>query len=144
MHVEPALVRHHDVHQDHVGLQRPRLEDRLAGVARLADRLDVVLRGEQEPQPAADDGVVVDDQDADAHASGTSATIVVPAPGRDSISSRPSTSASRSRMPEEPEAAPRARAPRVEAALPSSSITARDGARAAREDDADVVARRRA
>ena len=87
----PVCLGHDEVEQDHVGLQRARLEDGIAGVARLADRLDALLRLEQQPQAAADDGVVVDDEDPDAHPSGTSATIVVPAPGRDSISSRPST-----------------------------------------------------
>ena len=42
--------------------------------------LDVVLRLQQQAQAGADDGVVVDDQDADGHRHGTSATIVVPAP----------------------------------------------------------------
>ncbi len=35
-------------------------------------------------KPGADDGVVVDDQDADGHRSGTSATTVVPEPAADS------------------------------------------------------------
>ena len=79
--VEPALVGHHDVEQDHVRLQRPRLEDRLAPGAGLAHRLQVVLGLEQELQAGAHHCVVVDDQDADAHETGTSTTRVVPAPG---------------------------------------------------------------
>ena len=86
----PALVGHDDVHQDHVGLQRTCLEDRVARGARLADRLEVVLGVEQEPQAGADDGVIVDDEDADAQ-SGTSATSVVPRSSLDSTSSRPSS-----------------------------------------------------
>ncbi len=61
----PSAVRHHDVHQDHVGLQRPRLEDRLTAGAGLADRLDVVLAREQQADAGADDRVVVDDQHPD-------------------------------------------------------------------------------
>ena len=48
--------------------------------AGLADYLQIALGGEQQPQTGADDRVVVDDDDAD-HASGTSATTVVPAAG---------------------------------------------------------------
>jgi hypothetical protein len=54
------------------------LEDSLLSVPRFADRLDVGLGVEEESQAAAHDGVVVDDEHADAHASGTSATSVVP------------------------------------------------------------------
>ena len=60
--VEAVSVGHDDVHQDHVGLQGARLEDRLSSRARLADRLDVGLLLEQEPDSRADDRVVVDDQ----------------------------------------------------------------------------------
>ncbi len=63
--LEPGLVRHHDIHQHHVRLERAGLEDRLAPGSRLADRLDVGLPAEQEPDPGAYDGVVIDDQDAD-------------------------------------------------------------------------------
>ena len=48
---------------------------------RLADRLDVLLGVEHAPEARADDGVVVDDENADGHGSGTSATSVVPVPG---------------------------------------------------------------
>ena len=67
------------------GFARARLEDRVARRSPPRRRLDVLLGVEQEPQPRADDGMVVDDQDADRSRSGTSATIVVPAPRRDSI-----------------------------------------------------------
>ncbi len=83
--VEPALVRHDDVHEDHVRLERPRLENRIAGVAGLAHRLEVLLRVDQQLEACTEDGVVVDDQNAHAHASGTSAMSVVPAPSADSI-----------------------------------------------------------
>src|SRR5262249_36573764 len=121
-HLEAALVGHDDVEQDHVGVECPRPEDGVAGAARLADRLEIVLRVEQAGEAAANDGVVVDDQDADAHPSGTSATTVVPAPGRDSTSSRPSISASRSRMPSRP--TPSSRGTLGSNPAPSSSITA--------------------
>ena len=62
------------------GLCSHRLEDRAVGVGRLADRLDVGLGVEHAAEPGADDGVVVDDEDADRHGSGTSAATVVPAP----------------------------------------------------------------
>ena len=100
--LQAGLVRHDDVEQDHVGLQGPGLEDGVAGIAGLAHRLEVVRRLEQQPQAAAHHRVVVDDEHPDAHETGTSATTVVPAPGRDSISSLPSISASRSRMPRRP------------------------------------------
>ena len=78
----PRLPGHDHVHQDHVGLRLARLEDGVPRVAGLADDLDPVLGLEHLAQAGADDGVVVDDQDADRlarHRSGTSATIVVPA-----------------------------------------------------------------
>ena len=82
--VEAAPVGHRHVHQHQVGIDRARLEDRLARGAGLADDLDVLLALEQQPQPGADDRVVVDDQHANAHASGTSTFSVVPAFLRDS------------------------------------------------------------
>ena len=57
------------------------------------------------PQPGADDRVVVDDQHADAHETGTSATSVVPASRRDSTCSLPSSSADALAHALEPEAA---------------------------------------
>ena len=83
--VEPALVGHDHVQQDHVRLRRPRLEHGFARCAGLADGLEAVLCLEQEAQARPDDCMVVDDQHADAHETGTSATIVVPPPVRDSI-----------------------------------------------------------
>src|SRR5712691_13117172 len=119
---DPALARHHDVEQHDVGLVRPHLEDRFTRVARLADDLEVVLGVEEHAQARADDGVVVDDDDA-YHAAGTSATIVVPAPGDDSTWSRPSRSATRSRIPERPRPPSRPASSGTKP-WPSSSITA--------------------
>src|SRR4029077_12625159 len=52
------------IEEDHVGVRAASLEDRLAPGARLTDGLDVRLRGRQQPDPGADDRMVVDDQDA--------------------------------------------------------------------------------
>ena len=119
--VEPAPPGHDDVEQDDVRLVQPRLADRLLGVARLVLDGDVLLGLEQQTQPRADERVVVDDQDAD-HVSGTSATKVVPAPGRDSIASRPPSSADALPHPEQPDAAVAARRPGSNP-TPSSSTT---------------------
>jgi hypothetical protein len=62
--VDPRLAGRHHVQQDHVRLQRPHLEHGLLGAAGLADDLDVGLRIQQEPEPGADDRVVVDDHGA--------------------------------------------------------------------------------
>ena len=95
-----------------------------------------VLRVEQQAQAAAHDRVVVDDRTRMLTGAGTSATTVVPAPGRDSISSRPSSSASRSRMPRSP--TPSSRTPRVEA---GAVVLDHRGHRGLppRDRDADVV-----
>src|SRR5206468_10561371 len=78
-HLDPALPAEDDVHEHDVGLGAPGLEDRLAGVARLAHRLDVIFRAEEHAQPGPDDGVVVDDEDTDAaQGSGTATTTVGP------------------------------------------------------------------
>src|SRR4029079_18456772 len=117
-------------HQDDVGLARDRLEDRAVRRLRFADHLDVGLGLEHAPQPRTQDGVVVDDHDADAHGApssrllraGTSATSVVPWPGVYSSVSVPRTSVTRSRIPLRPSAPSRTRA--GSNPDPSSSITA--------------------
>ena len=55
---------HHQVHQDHVGVQRLSLGDGLGSVARLADHLDVALGREQRADAFADDGVVVNNHNS--------------------------------------------------------------------------------
>ena len=62
-----------------------------------------VLGIEEAPEPGTDDGVVVDDENAD-HWIGTSAVSIVPAPSVDSIVRLPPRSAMRSRMPTEADA----------------------------------------
>ena len=136
--LDAGLAGHDDVHQDHVRLGRARLEDGVLGVAGLADDLDVGLGLEHLAQAGADDGVVVDDQDADplvlAHRSGTSATIVAPAPGLDSIFSLPPSSASRSPMPSSPSPSPPPSGGEAAAVVLDHGG---DRAAAASEDDAD-------
>ena len=60
--------RHHQVHQDDVGRSALGLAHGRLAVGRLAHDLDAVLELEERAQPLADDGVVVDDQDADRQA----------------------------------------------------------------------------
>ena len=122
--LDAALSRHDDVHQDHVGVLGPRLEHGVLGIAGLPDDLDVGFGLEHLAQATPDDGMVVDDQNADgrvAHDSGTSATIVVPAPWLDSIFSLPPNSANRSPMPRSPRPSP---LPSWMKPRPSSSISA--------------------
>ena len=98
----------------------------------------LVLGLEQLAQAGADDGVVVDDQDADRSSAGT-----IAAPRRRSSCRRPGcdSSCSGRRAARAARASRAGRAPRVPASgakpRPSSSITAVDRARAAREHDAD-------
>ena len=81
--------------------------------------------------------MVVDDEHADRHGTGTSATSVVPAPDDDSIRSRPPTSPTRSRMPASPRASSRVPA-RVEARAVVLDH-GDDGPVLAGEQDADVA-----
>ena len=90
--LDAARTRHDDVHEDDIGFQRPGAKDRFLEVAGLADDLDVFLRVEQELEPAAHDGVVVDYHDSDLAQTGTSARRVVPLMWLDSIVSRPPSS----------------------------------------------------
>ena len=62
---EPVHVRHQQVHQHDVGLEATGHGDALAAVGRLAHDLDVGEQIEERAQARADDGVVVDEQDAD-------------------------------------------------------------------------------
>ena len=57
--------RHPDVHQDDVGCSRAASSTALGAVARLADELEVRLGGDQHPDPGAEQGLVVDEGDAD-------------------------------------------------------------------------------
>ena len=66
----PLTLRHAHVHEDDVGRQLLGLGDRVLAVVGLADDVDAVLGLEDEHQPAPEQRVVVDDQDADALAVG--------------------------------------------------------------------------
>ena len=103
--------------------------------ARLADGLQVRLLVDQHREPGSDDRVVVDDENANRHLTGTSATSVVPSPfaGLD-----------RDRAAEQRQ--PLAHADQAEAVvgvrsgsnpLPSSSITTATASPLARQQDAD-------
>ena len=70
--LEAVDVRHPDVHQDHVRLGLAGGEHGLEPVGSLADDLDVGLGVEDHPEPGPDEGLVVDDQDLDAHAAASS------------------------------------------------------------------------
>ena len=78
----PLLPGHRHVHEHDVGLVLHRLEHGAVGARRLADRLDVGLGVEHAAQAAADDGMVVDDENPDRHGTGTSAATRGPGPGR--------------------------------------------------------------
>ena len=69
--LDAGAAGHDDVEQDDVGLLEPGRADPVVTVARLADDLDVVLAIEQEAQAGADDRVIVDDENANRHGSGT-------------------------------------------------------------------------
>ena len=63
--VQAVELRHHDVHEDHVGAVRLAEVQRLAAVARLGDDLDAVERLHQGADPRTEQGMVVGQQDAD-------------------------------------------------------------------------------
>ena len=64
--VEARLARHVEVKHEHVGLMAADVAPRGVDVTRLGDDLESVLALQQQPQPAAHDGVVVGEDDADA------------------------------------------------------------------------------
>src|SRR5215211_3435208 len=120
--VDAALAgSEHHVHEHDVRLCCASLEERLARVARLANRLNVLLSVEQQAESRPHDRMIVHHEYADAQRTGTSTRRVVPAFGADSIRKRPLTSATRSRMPTRP--SPPSPWPSSKP-RPSSSITA--------------------
>ena len=62
---DAVLRRHDEVHEDDVRPAGLRQSNGLLAVGRVTDDLHVVHRLQQSAQPAANDGVVVDDEDAD-------------------------------------------------------------------------------
>ncbi len=63
--LEPVHLRHPDVHEEDVRAFAAREVDRLDAVRGFADDLDVGRRTQQHREPAAHEGLVVGDGDAD-------------------------------------------------------------------------------
>ena len=118
--LDPALAGHHDVHQRRrrACARAPR-RPRARADSRLADDLDVGLGVEHAAQAGADDRVVVDEEDADAHACPAAFASPAPRP-RSSSRRRGATRPSAGRRRARP-----ARACRRARALPSWSPPAR-------------------
>src|ERR671917_1009991 len=122
-----VLVRHVEVHQDHVGTQLPREPHGLIPIRGLPHHLGSPDGVQQPVHPVPEEGVVVGDKHPDdAHAPrpeehGSSTRTTVPPPGAPSTKSVPPSSSARSRMEESPTPRPRpAPIPR-----PSSSTSRR-------------------
>ncbi len=112
---------HADVHQHDVGIERSGERDGLRAVGCLADHLDVALRLEDQPQAAADDRLVVDEEDADHDGSGRLARSAHPPCGCGPASKWPPKTATRSPMPERPRRLPWPFAAPAPSSLTSSS-----------------------
>jgi hypothetical protein len=93
--------RHPQVHQDQVGSEHRDEGERLRAVLRLADDVEVRFLGQDRRHAGAHDGVVVDDEETDAHR-GTSNRRCVPRPGALVRVSTPATSAARALSPSRP------------------------------------------
>ena len=76
----PPDARHREIHQGHVGTMLDAEDDTSFAVRRGADHDELRVGLDQLRQTIADDRVIVDDRDPD-HRTGTSSSIVVPAPG---------------------------------------------------------------
>jgi hypothetical protein len=62
---QASSLGHPDVDERDVGARRLGELDRLGGVARRADQLELVVRGDQVGERSAQDGFVVGDEDPD-------------------------------------------------------------------------------
>ena len=98
--------RHLDVDQGDVRAVPGGERDRLLSVSRLADDLDVVLGLQQRPDAAADQRLVVSQQDPDHARAGISARTRKPPPACGPACSRPPSADTRSRMPMRPSPRP--------------------------------------
>lgn len=82
---EAVRAGHPDVHEDDVGALLPGQSDRLGAVGRLADHLHVRLRVDEHTERAAQQCLVVGEQDTDRHTGSPVAGVVVirrrPRPG---------------------------------------------------------------
>ena len=65
--LESVELGHPDVHQDHGSIKPPLLGYRFESISCLCHDFDVLLAGEQHPEPSPDHGLVVGDEDADLH-----------------------------------------------------------------------------
>src|SRR5258708_5328316 len=108
--LSPIEAWHPEVHQYDVGLEGGGFLNRIESIGRLAHQCDSRILVQQARQSAPKEGLVVRDQDAgDAcfgdHRSaslGILTEIVVPAPGRLRMVTRPPDRAARSRIPTSP------------------------------------------
>ena len=130
--LQAGHARHRDVHHAQVGRVGERLLEGLDAVVGLGDDLHVGLALDQQLHAAADDAVVVGDQDP--HVAPMVSSMVVPSPGAEKTLRRPPTSSARSRMPETPRRV-RPLLRRLEAAAVVAD--AQDGAADERELDVD-------
>ena len=105
---EAVEHRHLNVHQGDVRAVLGGQGDRLPPVGGLGDHLDVVFRFEQRPDAAADQRLVVGQQDPDHDGAraGSSAYTWKPPPSRGPAWSRPPSAVTRSRMPMRPSPGP--------------------------------------
>ena len=117
--------RHLDVHQGDVRKVLGGQRHGLPPVGGLGDHLDIVFGLEQRPDAAADQRLVVGEQDPDQDGSraGNSALTRKPPPARDPALSRPPSAAARSRMPISPSPGPPGRGPGPAGAPSPSSST---------------------
>ena len=98
---DPVHLWHADVHQDDVGAVLAHGCHRADPVVGLADDLDVVSRGQDEPQPRPDQGVVVDQQHFHPHHVSAACTTKSPEPSGPTVRVPPAN-ATRSCSPSSP------------------------------------------
>ena len=109
--------------------------DRLGAVGGVAHHVDVVGQVEQRPEAGAHDGLVVGDDDADAHAdppTGSTARTRNPPPSAAPCSTRPPTAAARSRIPRSPKPSELRPSPGASRPWPSSTTSISSAAPARR------------
>src|SRR5690606_19514131 len=98
---DPVHLRHADVHQDDVRAQTASFRHRLPAVGHLAHHFHVVGSADELGKTGSDQGLVVDDQDFDAHR-GILAATRNPPPSAAPASSLPPNASARSRIPRMP------------------------------------------
>ena len=88
--LDPVEIGHPDVHQDHVREQTARGLDCLEAVLGLADHLELRPRLEDHPEAAANERLVVSQEDLDGHSSGKRADTAKPPSARGPAARSPS------------------------------------------------------